>query len=153
MSKNSAQEDADRVFAAALEETGARDPREFYRQRLRDLKDSDTGAYDEAVAYYRETLIPTVASGSADPIQAWLEYGCRLANLVSDGTPVTIDPTGVRHAFAAPVPSDHLLLHLPAKSGRALVVGLPRELSPAQWATFQLLAQGRLKLRPQPQTS
>lgn len=154
MSKNAAQEQADRVFEEALRASGSRDPREFYRDRLRELKTSNPDAYRDAVEYYNGTLIPEVASGKSDPLQSWLEYGCRLAEWVVPGRAVTVDPTGRRHACAWPVPTDHLLLHVPgAKGGRALVVGLPPELSSAQWATYELLVRGRLRLRPQSQPS
>ncbi len=152
MSKNTAQEQADRAFAEALRVSGARDPREFYRDRLRELKAADPDAYDKAVAYYGGTLIPEVASGASDPVQAWLGYGCRLADWTAPGQPVTVDVSGRRHPCTWPVPVDHLLLHIPSgKRGRALVVGLPPELSPAQWATYELLVRGRLRLREQSQ--
>ena len=41
---------ADERLEAALAESGARDPREFYRERLRELKRADTVAYEGAVA-------------------------------------------------------------------------------------------------------
>jgi hypothetical protein len=139
---------ADACLEAALQEAGARDPREFYRERLRELKQADAGGYAAAVAYYRDTLIPQVASGEGDPLAAWTEYGRRLAEAVSPGRTVSVDGTGRAHPYEAPAPRDSLVLHLPdAKGGRAVLVGLPGELTPAQRATYDVLVAGKQKLR------
>lgn len=142
------QTEADRKLEAALAATGARDPREFYRERLRDLKQADRGAYDEAVGYYRDTLLPSVARGD-DPLPAWVEYGRRLAALTAPGRTVMIDRTGYAEPYAAPAPSDRLILHLPDArgAGRGLVVGLPADLARAQRATYDLLVAGKLTLK------
>ena len=141
------QTEADRRLEAALAQTGARDPREFYRERLRELKQADRGAYEQAVGYYRDTLVPSVASG-ADPLPAWTEYGRRLASLGTPGRTVMVDRTGVSAPYEAPAPSDRLILHLPdGTRGRALVVGIPSELSRAQRATYDLLVGGKLTLK------
>jgi hypothetical protein len=141
-------ERADARLEAALQETGARDPREFYRERLRELKQSNPEGYAEAVAYYRDTLIPRVASGDGDPLADWTEYGRRLAEALSPGRTVAVDGTGRAHPYGAPAPRDRLVLHLPdAKGGRALLVGLPAELTAAQRATYDVLVAGKQKLR------
>lgn len=142
------QNEADRKLEAALAATGARDPREFYRERLRELKQADRGAYDEAVGYYRSTLLPAVARGD-DPLPAWVEYGRRLAALTASGRTMMIDRTGSAEPYAPPAPHDRLILHLPdgRAAGRALVVGLPADLSRAQRATYDLLVAGRLTLK------
>jgi len=139
---------ADACLEAALEEAGARDPREFYRERLRELKQADAEGYAAAVAYYRDTLIPQVASGEGDPLAAWTEYGRRLAEAVSPGRTVSVDGTGRARPYEAPAPRDRLVLHLPdAKGGRAVLVGLPGELTPAQRASYDVLVAGKQKLR------
>jgi hypothetical protein len=127
---------------------GARDPREFYRDRLRDLKQADRGAYDQAVGYYRDTLVPAVAGG-ADPLPAWTEYGRKLAELSVPGRTMMIDASGAALPYQTPAPPDRLVLHLPEGrgAGRALVVGLPAELSRAQRATYDLLVSGKLTLK------
>lgn len=140
------QIEADRKLDAALAASGARDPREFYRDRLRDLKAADRGAYDQAVGYYRDTLVPSVAAG-ADPLPAWAEYGRKLADLAAPGRTVMIDASGAAAPYAAPAPTDRLILHLPEARGRALVVGLPAELSRAQRASYDLLVSGKLTLK------
>lgn len=147
MSEDLAAE-ADRRLDEALEHAGARDPREFYRDRLRELKSSNPEGYGEAVAYYRDTLIPGVGSGSAEPLAAWTEYGRRLAEAVAPGRTVCVDATGRARPYEAPPPADGLVLHLPdAKGARALLVGLPGELTPAQRATYDVLVSGKQKRR------
>ena len=137
---------ADRALEAAIAETGARDPREFYRERLRELKDANPGGYEEAVAYYRGTLIPSVASGAA-ALDAWTEYGRRLAEALAPGRTVSIDESGRAHAWEGPDLS-RLVLHLPDDTGsRALLVGLPPSLTPAQRATFDVLVAGKQRSR------
>ena len=133
---------ADERFARALADAGARDPRDFFRDRLRDLKVSDADAFRRALAYYEGTLIPAVAADGSDPIAEWLEYGRILAELTIRGRTVQIDATGRAHAYARPVPGDCLVLHLPENpSAPALTVGLPPRLSPAQRAAFDLLVR------------
>jgi hypothetical protein len=136
--------EADRRLTEALADDGGRDPREFYRDRLRELKASDADAYAVAVAYYMDTLIPGVASGDLKPLEAWTEYGRRLAESLSPGRTVAVDGTGLAHPFEAPVGRDQLVLHIPeGPRGRALLVGLPSELTPAQRATYDVLVSGK----------
>ena len=139
---------ADALLEQVLQQTGARDPREFYRERMRELKERDRGAYDQAVRYFEETLIPSIASGEAEPLVAWTEYGRRLAELSAPGRTVSIDPSGRAGPYSSPSGPDALVLHLPqAAGGRALLVGLPRALSEAQRATYDWLVMGRQKLK------
>jgi hypothetical protein len=145
---SSERERADALLDAVLRQTGARDPREFYRERLRELKERDTDGYRAAVRYFEDTLVPSIASGGAEPLEAWREYGRRLAELTAPGRTVAVDASGRARPYEAPAPPDALVLHLPdAPSGRALLVGLPRELSDAQRATYDWLVMGRQKLK------
>ena len=135
--------DADRALEAALAETGARDPREFYRDRLRELKRVSQDAYRTAVEYYTETLLPEVAGGRRDPLEAWTEYGRRLAEALAPGRTVGVDESGRAHPWDGHE-RDRLVLHLPdEKGGRALLVGLPPKLSDAQRATYDVLVAGK----------
>ncbi len=144
----SLQSRADDLFEESLKRTNAKDPREFYRERLREMKTSDPDAYRTAVEYYRSELIPSIAEKGADPLTSWREYGCRLAELSTPGKPVEVDATGRTHAYQPPTLEDRMVLHIPeGTKGRALVVGLPPELSPAQLATYDLLVVGRQRLR------
>ena len=143
----SQQEKAEDILDEALEATGARDPREYYRQRLREIRQSSSAAYDDAVAYYQETLVPSIAEGRADPLPAWTEYGRTLSALLAPGRTVSIDRTGRAEPYEAPVEPDRLVLHLPdGRKTRAMLVGLPIDLSDAQRATFDWLVQGRQRL-------
>ena len=72
------QSRADDLFEETLMRSNAKDPRGFYRERLREMKATDPDAYREAVEYYQEELIPSIAEKGADPLSAWQEYGCRL---------------------------------------------------------------------------
>ena len=136
--------EADRRLQEVLESSGARDPREFYRERLRELKSADASAYSEAVAYYKDRLIPEIAAGSVDPLVAWAEYGRTLAESLAPGRTVSIDTTGRAHPYESPASPEQLVLHIPQNQGvRALLVSLPATLSPAQRATFDVLVSGK----------
>lgn len=138
---------ADARFEEALEASGARDPRDFYREQLRDLKTRDEEAYEEGVRHFREELIPAVASGEADPLEAWERFGLRLAELTAPGRTVAIDRTGVSHAYEAPSAEERMVLHLPHdRKEKAILVSLPAELSRAQRATYDLLVRGKQTL-------
>lgn len=144
----SQQDEAERILEDALEATGARDPRDYYRRQLMDLRRSSEDAYDDAVAYYRETLVPSIAEGRVEPLAAWTEYGRTLAELQKPGRTVSVDPTGKAEPYEAPVAADRLVLHLPeARKESAVLVGLPADLSDAQRATVQWLVQGRRTLQ------
>ena len=102
------------------------------------------------MAYYENQLVPSIAEAGDDPLTAWQQFGCQMAELTVTGTPVEIDATGRRLPYVPPTPADRMVLHVPQGSkGRALVVGLPPELSAAQLATYDLLVGGRQKMRDQ----
>ena len=135
---------ADARFRAALAAGGARDPRDYYRARLRDLKQSNPQGYADAVAYYQSTLIPSIAEQEADPLAAWREFGLLLARLTAPGRAVAVDATGRSRPFEPPGETGDLILHLPdARNARALLVGLPPKPSAAQMATHNWLVLGR----------
>ena len=130
----------------ALEATGIRDPRELYRARLRALKQEDAAAFEQAVRYFDETLVPAVADESNDPIASWLEYGLLLAELSGPGRTVEIDTPGravPQEGAAAP---DRMLLRLPdGKRSPAFPISLPAEPTPPQQATYRLLVERQLR--------
>lgn len=143
MSDTSLRERADRRFEHALAEAGVADPRNAYRGWLRQLREQSPERYQRAIGYFEKRLLPAVAAEGSDPIQEWIEYGRLLAEQSSPGRTVQIDPTGREWPHAAPVPADHLVLHLPASTREAArVVWLPRDLSSAQRATCDLLVAG-----------
>lgn len=142
----SVREEADARLEAVIAERGARDPREFYRERLKALREQDASAYEAAVDYYRETLVPTVAAGDVDPLEAWTGYGLRLAELSAEGRTVSIDRTG-RSTAHETYDAEALVLHLPeAPRVRALLVQLPAAPSDAQRATYSWLVAGKNRL-------
>lgn len=133
---------ADARFEQALQAAGARNPRGFFRDQLRDLKVNDADAFRRALRYFDETLIPTVADEASDPIAEWLEYGRLLASLTLPGRAVQIDPAGRARDYARPVPADALVLHLPDNAAKpALVLGIPPKLTPHQRASYDLLVK------------
>ncbi|MDA0312380.1 MAG: hypothetical protein O2992_09730 [Gemmatimonadetes bacterium] len=135
--------EADRRLEEAIVASGGRDPREFYRERLRELKASNAAGYQSAVAYYRDQLIPSVASGTLAPFEAWAAYGRILAESVAPGRAISVDSSGRAQPFEEPAAPEMLVLHLPDGGGRALLVSLPAELSPAQRATYDVLVSGK----------
>jgi hypothetical protein len=137
------RQEADRLYQEALKGSGIRDPRELYREALRELKRADAGAYERLVDHFQTVLIPSIASGQAEPLQAWREYGRLLAEAVAKGSTVAIDATGRAHSYRPEAPMDWLVLHLPeAKAARGLAVSLPSDPSSAQKATYELLVRG-----------
>ncbi len=148
MADDALQERADQRLEDALAAQGARDPRDFYRVQLKELRSENRSGYEDAVRYYKETLITRVADQAKDPLAAWTDYGRHLAELRAPGRTVVVDDTGRALAYESPADPGALVLHLPDEDRRsALVVGLPMELSPAQRATYDWLVSGRRSLR------
>ena len=139
--------EADRLFEEAIKATGARDPRDFYRKALRELKEVNPEGYGRAVTHFQEVLVPSIASESVQPLEAWREYGRLLADLAAPGKAVGIDHTGRSQPFCQGCPLDHLVLHIPNERGkRATLVSLPPNPSAAQRATFELLVRGKQRV-------
>jgi len=141
------RQEADRRFEEAIQVTGARDPRDFYRTALRELKESNPEGYEKAVEHFQTNLGPSVASGEAEPLMAWREYGRLIAEMTGQGRTLAIDETGLAKPYAPELPLDQLVLHLPDGKGmRAILVSLPPKPSTAQRATFELLVRGKHRL-------
>ena len=139
---------ADTRFAEALAASGARDPRDYYREKLRELRRLNPEGYAEGVAYYQKTLIPSIAGGDADPLDAWRDYGLLIARLIAPGRPVAIDRAGKSRSFDPPGEPGDMVLHMPEKSReRPIVVALPPQPTPAQSATYDWLIAGKRALR------
>lgn len=137
---------AERALEAALAESGARDPRDFYRERLRELRRLRPDEYRSLVEYYTNTLLPEVAESRRDALVAWTEYGRRLAEALAPGRTVAIDDTGRARPYD-PATGVGLILHLPNDGGaRALLVALPHSLTPAQRATYDVLVAGKQRM-------
>ena len=141
---------ADERFEKARAEAGARDPRDFYRKALRELRAENSDAYDRAVRHFQEVLVPSIAQGETEPLTAWRDYGRLIAELTAPGRTVSLDETGRSQPFQSHLPMDRLVLHLPDEKGRrAMVVSLPPRLSPAQKAAHDLLVAGKHKVSEQ----
>ena len=138
---------ADARFDEARAETGARDPRDYYRQRLKELRSANPDKYAEAVQYYEDQLVPSIAEGGADPLRAWTDFGARLAGLAAPGQAWAVDGTGGRRPHEPPVDLADVVLHVPTGRERVFVVWLPSALTPAQQATVDWLVAGRRALR------
>ena len=135
---------ADARLAAALEASGAPDPRGPCRALLRELKRKDPDAYAKGVAFYQQSVVPSIASDQQEPLDAWLAYGLRLAELTAPGSAVAVDPRGRSRPFEAPRDPADLVLHLPGSSrARPLMVAAPAEPSGAQKAAVGWLVEGR----------
>lgn len=145
---------ADARLDSALERSPFRDPRPFYRQVLKQLRARDRDALDRAVRHYEDELIPAVAA-DGDPLALWLDYGRLLARLAGPGRTLEVDASG----RASPVEDDarrdpgagSLLLHLPDDAAApAVVLRCPRDATPAQDASIDLLVLGRQTASAQP---
>jgi hypothetical protein len=147
MSTEEQKRRADARLETRLEEAGLADPRDLYRARLRQLRARDASAFDRALAYYENELVPRVAE-DGDPVAEWLAYGKMLAALGGSGRVVRVDESG----RAEPADDDDatgLLLFMPENTSEpAMVLSAPAHPSPAQSATVQLLAERRRDLAP-----
>ena len=139
---------ADARLEAALAAAPWRDPRPYLRRLLKHLKERDLAAFERALAYFDSTLVPAVA-GEADPLAEWLEYGRVLCSLAGAGRIVAIDGSGRAAEAEAEAEGDALpgglLLYLPDDpEAPAAVLRCPRDATPAQEASVELLVLGRV---------
>lgn len=135
---------ADARLEEALERDGLNDPRGLYRDWLRALRERDAAAFDEARRYYEETLLPRVAEGETHPIESWLDYGRRLAELTGPGEIFEIDNEGRAHARPSSNARERLVLFIPESTREPVrLLNLPTRLAAAQRATIDLLVEGR----------
>ena len=137
------RERADARLETALQDADQQDPRPLYRPALKYLRDRRPDAFREALRYFEDELIPSVA-GEADPLDAWLAYGRRLADALGEGRLVELDSTGRARPVTDPVAARGLVLHLPDDGAApALALRVPVEPSRPQQAAFELLVEGR----------
>ncbi len=138
---------ADERLARAIAESGAPDPRGGCREQLRRLKQQSSERYAEGVAYYRDTLVPSIAEEEADPLAAWRDYALFIAQLASPGRAVAVDAKGRSRPFEPPGRPTELVLFLPGhKRAPAVLIALPPAPSAAQRATRDWLVFGRREL-------
>ncbi|MFQ5688874.1 MAG: hypothetical protein ACE5HQ_01195 [Gemmatimonadota bacterium] len=132
-------------YARSLREHGLEDLQPLYRPLLRRLKSLDSGAYDEAVARYRQEVQPAArdpdGSGS-DPVAVWLAYGSWLAARLAPGSVMAIAENGRAEPTAPPLPLGEMLIHLPQDSRKkGFVLAMPAHASDAQRETAALLCE------------
>ena len=123
----------------AVAASGFEDPRVALRRRLKLLKDNQPAAFTRALEYYEQDLLPRIAEG-ADPLSEWLEYGRQLGDLTSPGRTMSVDAGGRARPYRSVLEEQTLVLHIPNDTAvDVLPLAIPRELSAAQRATFDLL--------------
>lgn len=133
-------------FEAALRDRQLSDPRDGYRMRLRALRETRPELFERAARHYQEEVLPGLAAG-ADTIEAWVDYGRFLAELIAPGRVVTIDGTGSARPYASPLPPHALVLHLPSdRDAATMPLAEPVDPSAAQRAAYDLLVRGRFAL-------
>jgi len=133
--KTEAEARTDEAFAGGDLE----DPRAVLRARMKYFREARPASFTAALEYYDQVLVRRIAGGS-DPVAEWIEYGKRLGDLTSRGETFAIDTSGRARPYRAPAPADALVLHIPDDTAvEALSISRPRQMSPAQRATYDLL--------------
>lgn len=136
---------AEQRLTDAAAAAGLQDPRPAYRERLRQLRENDTAAFERAIAHYERNVLPALAAG--EPLAAWAEYGAFLGGLTAAGRLVRVDASGRAEPWQAVPRQLDLVLFLPDDTaGAVLVIAEPLEPSPAQRATIELLVNRKLAL-------
>jgi hypothetical protein len=128
--------------AAALELS---DPRPPYRERLRHLREVHPAAFQRAVDYYENDVLPAMTAG--DAIAAWLDYARVLASTTAEGALHVIDETGRAALYNSQLSPRSLVLFIPEDTSEAvLVAAQPLQVSRPQQATLDLLVGRKLAL-------
>ena len=139
MAEDSPKARAEAETDAAFAQSNFLDPRPGFRDRLRRLREEQPKAFSAALAYYEETLVPSL-NGGEDPISAWIAYGQQLGELSAPGKTFSIDPSGRARPYRGVTEANALILHLPNDTAvEALALAVPRSLSEAQKANYDLL--------------
>jgi hypothetical protein len=132
----------------ALSGASMQDPRGAFRGVLRALREARPGAFEEAIRYYDEVVVQRVAVEGADPLDEWVRYGCRIAELCGAGRFLAVDGTGESQTLQPPdgrPEDDAVILFVPEDvSAPVLPLVVPIHPSAAQGATLDLLVYGRL---------
>jgi hypothetical protein len=134
---------ADARLDGALANADQRDPRPFYRNALRHLRENDEPGFQRALRYFEEELVPAVA-GAADPLIAWAEYGLMIGRTLGSGNTVELDATGRALPLESVAGAEGLVLYIPAAAAApVLVLRYPRKATAPQHAAYELLVEGR----------
>jgi len=139
--EGNAREKADARLDAGLEALELDDPRSFYRNYMRWLRERNPVAFERASRHYQEHVLPRLADESTEPVGEWVEYGRFIAGLEGSGRALAIDAGGRAVAYQPPIGRGALILFIPDQLEQpALVLARPKRLSPPQQATLELLA-------------
>jgi hypothetical protein len=131
---------ADAHMDAALAQSTFEDPRPAFRDRLRLFREEQPDAFAAALQYYENVLVPAVAAAESEPLSEWVQYGRRLGELSGPGKTMAIDTTGRARTHSGAARDGELLMHIPHDTAtQVLALAVPRQLSPAQQATLDLL--------------
>jgi hypothetical protein len=131
---------ADARLEEALGRAQLADPRPALRERLRQLKERDETAFEEARRYFEESVLARVGGGEDDPILAWIDYGVMLAELTAGGRVLAVSPDGRASDWSPPYRAGELILYMPHETRTAVtVLASPLVLSAPQQATVDLL--------------
>jgi hypothetical protein len=137
---------AETRLQAAAAELNMKDPRQPYRDRLRQLREQHTDAFTRAIDHYETQVLPSLAE-VADPLAVWLDYGSFLAQLTSTGRAWRIDGAGRASSLEGSVHTGDLVMFVPDDtSSEVLVMAEPESPSAAQNATMDLLVRRKLSL-------
>ena len=94
------------------------------------------------VRRYEEELIPSIADGSANPLDAWISYGGWLCDQLYGGRLVWIDETGRSTPLEATLPHGALALYLPNRDDQpTILLAAPESPSAYQAAARDLLCR------------
>jgi hypothetical protein len=146
MADDTTRQRADARLEEALARDQLADPRPHFRDRLRLLRERNPAAFEQAIGYFENTLIPHVAEGG-EAAAAWLEYGRRLGELAGGGEIVAVDETGRARPLRGEAEAAALLLHVPEDPATpVLALRSPAQPSAAQRATLDLLVNRKLML-------
>jgi hypothetical protein len=121
------------------------DPRPPLRHRLRQLRETDAAAFEQAIGHYETEVLPRLAD---DALGTWLDYARYLGELTGPGRLMSVDARGRAETFRPPVQRGTLVLYLPeADAADVIVAAAPLECAPPQQATMDLLVEKRLVLQ------
>ena len=142
MSEPAVLQAAEERYGAELARRSVADLRPACRRLLRQLKATAPGAYELGVGRYENELLPSIADGSANPVDAWISYGSWLCDQLYQGYVVCVDRSGRSTPLDGPLPPGGLAMYLPNKDDQpTILLAMPESPSHHQAATRDLLCR------------
>lgn len=142
MSDAGAVQAAEDLYAAELAGRGISDVRPACRYLLRQLKATTPDAYQAGVRRYEDELIPSIADGSVNPLDGWIDYGAWLCDQLYGGHLVSVDASGRSTPLSGPLPDGAMALYLGAKDDQpTILLASPEAPSAYQTAARDLLCR------------